>query len=421
MKKNILILGAGFGGLRVTNILFKEIKKYHLENNYQIFLFDKNDYHTYTPLLYEIATTPKEISHDCELASLVTIPIKEIIEKNVNFVKGEIEKIDFQKKLIYFNKNQSLQFDYLVIALGSVTNDFGIGGVKKYGLELKSFIDAIKIKDKIFEKLKENKNNLKIVIGGGGTTGVELAGELQNWLGMNNPSTIITIIEKNEEILNSFPTIIQKCARQRLKKLGVQIITKETIEKINKKHIILKSKNIIPYDIFIWTGGIKGPDLLKETELKINRNNQIEVNEEMLCLFKNNKFSNDYRIFALGDCVYFLNPEKEKSIPQVARVALDQAKIVAFNILEKIKLEEGIKDKENIFKKYQPKEYPFIIPIGGKYAITKIGFLIFTGVSAWFLKGLVELFYLLQIIPLKKAIKIWLKGLKVFIQNDHLG
>jgi NADH dehydrogenase len=118
--------------------------------------------------------------------------------------------------------------------------------------------------------------------------------------------------------------------------------------------------------------------------------------------------------------ICFYNPSTKRPIPGVARAALVQANIVAHNIIEDIRAAEKL-SKNIKHKIYWPLNYPYIIPVGGKYAVAKVGPFVIKGFIAWIFKGLVEFFYLSSIMPLREAIKIWLTGLRIFIQNDRLG
>jgi len=140
----------------------------------------------------------------------------------------------------------------------------------------------------------------------------------------------------------------------------------------------------------------------------------VEVAGELECLPQTPDLKLYGKIYGLGDAVCFYDPVTGKPIPGVARAALSQAKVVAHNVFCDIQ-----KNKNR--KKYKPMEYPYVIPIGGKWAIVKIGPFVIAGFCGWILKGLVELNYLLSIMPFFKAIKLWLTGLRIFVQNDRLG
>ncbi|MDP3956573.1 MAG: FAD-dependent oxidoreductase [bacterium] len=446
--KTILILGAGFGGLRTTLYLGKKIKRAGLNGQYEIVLVDKNDYHTYTPTLYEIATTSKETADYLQLKRIVTFPIRDIVYcLPITFRQGIIKNLDIERGAVIFEDGQVMSYEYAVIATGSVTNDFGIPGVREYALEMKTFLGAVEIRDRIFEFLEEyhdptedqNKKERRIVVGGGGSTGVELAGELAEWIFdpmyPKNCGIKISVIEGNKTILNNFDPRIITAVTTRLKKLGVEIMTDESITSVKKNKINLKNSKTIPYDLFIWTGGVKAPDMLGNVPLQIEQQGKIKVEEAMLCVPNTEHlhlggevypYTKGFGVgvYGLGDSVCFYDPKTQRPIVGVARAAISQGTVVAKNIFEDIRLAEELTKKaqnNNLHKKYVAREYPYIIPVGGKWAVAKIGPFIIKGFLGWILKGLVELSYLASIMPLGKALSIWFAGLKIFIKNDRLG
>ncbi|MEK7086652.1 MAG: FAD-dependent oxidoreductase, partial [Patescibacteria group bacterium] len=313
-----------------------------------------------------------------------------------------------------------LKFDYLVLALGSETNYFDIPGLKENSFALKTFEDAIKIRDAIWLKVSEMKDlptdakNLQIVIGGGGSTGVELAGEIKEWLcekEIGSKCNIqTTIIERAPTVLSSFSEKVIKMVNERLGKLDIKIMSNESINKVIPKAVVLESGKIIPFDIFVWTGGVKIPAVAMKLGLKTNE--RIETTPFLECLPVKHGSELNSKVFAIGD--------NAGSGPQVARAAIIEADIAAKNIIEEIKKENNLCREARRYR-YKPKNYPYIIPVGGKFAVAKIGPFVISGFWGWFLKGLVELNYLISIMPFWKALKIWFTGLRIFIQNDRLG
>jgi len=417
IMKRIVVLGAGFGGLRTTLVLGRWKKK--TKSPHEIILIDRNNYHIYTPTLYEISTTSKEIANYLELKSIVTFPLEMVLNRlPVNFIQAEIKNIDPQKKIIVLANNK-ISYDYLVIALGSETNFFNLPGLKEKALELKNFNDAVKIRDAIWEKVESSSPTdfIRIVIGGGGSTGVELAGEIQEWLAQLRGEgyrcrTSVVLIDGGPTILSNFDKKIIAKATRRLEKLGVNLLTNETVAKVEDNRVILKSGKELPFDVLIWTGGIKANSLTSRLPFQLEKQEKISVGNDLLCLTKKPNLQWADKVYAVGDivCLYDKNG---KPVPAVARAAICQGTIVAKNIIRDIGGQEAIA--------YRPANYPYIIPIGGKYAIAKIGPLIICGFWGWILKGLVELNYLISIMPARKALRLWLKGLKIFIQNDRLG
>ncbi len=415
-KKKILILGGGFGGLSCAKRLnYYFNKNQELCKDYEIILIDRHDYQLYTPTLYEIATTDEETANLIELKTIVTFPLSYALRKTkVKFLQGEVEKINLEEKYIMVkkeNETQKINFEYLVLALGNETNYFNIPGLKENSLPLKNFYDALRIRDKILALEHHGRENLKFLIAGAGPTGVEFAGELSLWLKHLNKKHKyeIILIEANKEILPGFSEKIVKIAKKRLNQLGIKIKTNFLITEVKENQVISQEGEILDFDLLIWTGGVKAPEIVKDLLLKTEKKGII-VSEEMLCLPLDEHLDLGDKVYALGDIACFYDPKTQKPLPGVARVALEQAKIVADNIVADIK---------NLpKKKYKPKEYPFIIPLGGKWAIAKFDKILIVGFLAWILKGLVELYYLVSILPLGMALSIWFHGLKIFIKND---
>ncbi|MBI4119456.1 MAG: FAD-dependent oxidoreductase [Parcubacteria group bacterium] len=419
-EKHIVILGGGFGGVRTALLLGRKLKRLKLRGRYHVTLVDKNEYHTYTPTLYEIATTSKETANNLDLRSIVTFPLKEIFDgTGVEVVCGTVKELDLADGDIHLDK-KDLRFDYLVLALGSEPNYFGIAGLKEHSRPLKSFMDALRIRDAVldatFSASGGKKPAAKIVIGGGGSTGIEIAGEIKEWL----PQTDVTIIEAADTVLSGFAGNVIRKVIKRLARIGVNVLTKESIESIHDGEIILKSKRKIPYDVLIWAGGVMASRMISSLPLQIEKRGRVEVAGEMECLPQTPDLKLHGKIYALGDNVCFYDPATKRPAAGVARAALLQAKTVAENVTQDILFEEK-RIKAMHRRTYEPAEYPYIIPIGGKYTVAKIGPFVICGFWGWILKGLVELNYLVSILPLRHAIRIWLKGLKIFIQNDRLG
>ena len=176
----------------------------------------------------------------------------------------------------------------------------------------------------------------------------------------------------------------------------------------------------VSFDVFVWTGGIKAPEVLSALPLHIEARGQLTVSQSMQCLPQTPDLSLHAHVSALGDATCLYNPITKRPIPAVARAAISQADVVAHNVIEDIKAEYGLSKTPNHLI-YEPHNYPYITPVGGKYAVAKIGPFTITGFWGWFLKGLVELNYLFSIMPFWKAFELWLKGLKIFIENDRLG
>ena len=248
---------------------------------------------------------------------------------------------------------------------------------------------------------------------------MELAGEIQVWLGelkkeIKERDVKTTIIEASPTILPGFTEKIISAVGKRLQRLKVEIIANDPIEKVNPTKIVLKSRREVSYDILIWTGGVRASELVGALPLRIEKRGRVEVVGEMECLPQSSDLKLYGKIYAIGDIVCFYDPETGKPIPGVARAALSQASIVASNIIA------GITNSGR-YKQYRPMNYPYIIPVGGKWAVAKIGSFTIIGFFGWLFKGLVELSYFCSIMAPGKGFKLWIKGLWIFIKNDRLG
>lgn len=424
--RKILILGAGFGGLRVALKLGRMIERSGLKNRYHIFLVDRNDHHTYTPLLYEVATTSKDTANISKLHEIATYKIDPIIKGlPVTFIKAWVQKLDVVDAHIHLKDGRKLAYDYLVIALGSETNYFDIPGLKEHAFPLKTFQDAVRVRETIWDLALTETKDIRVVIGGGGPTGVELASELKVWCGelektFKRCRLEVTIIQGNKTILAGFaPKLIAKVLR-RLARLGIQIITEERIVRAEKNKAVLRSGREISCDLLVWAGGVRAAETVSQLPLQCEEKGRIEVAGPMECLPATPNLKLHSKVYALGDAVCFYDPLTKKSVPGVARAAISQGTVVARNIFEDIKKDEGLV-REVHHREYHPMEYPYIVPVGGKFAVAKIGPFIINGFFGWVLKGLVELNYLTSIMPIGRALRIWFTGLKTFIQNDRLG
>ncbi len=400
-KTTVVILGAGFGGVRTALTLKKLVKKACLSEGCEIVLVDKNRYHTFIPSLYEIASAAAHISKET-LFSRVNILIKDIIgQKKIRFIKAEVNNININEKFVEFTDGGGQDFDYLVIALGAQTNFFNIAGLEKWALKLKDFTDALRIRDAIqADGLIKN-----IVIGGGGATGVELAAEIRKALKQND--TAITIIEGDKRILPSFPQKISDIATTRLRSLNVNLKLGNYIKEVHANELTLDNDEHVSFDRLFWSAGLKGLDFFQSLPLQKEKNGMLTVTDCLHPIGENSSPIN--YIYAIGDAMLFKD-SKGNVVPWTAQKGIYEGKKVAYALMRDLK---GLKEI-----KCYPEKLRFIIPIGGKWAIAHLRHLTLTGVLGWGLKNIVELKYLLSILHFYRAIHYWLKSMFTFMEND---
>lgn len=366
MKRHkIIIAGSGYAGLKAALTLKK------LKPELDITVIDKNWIHLYVASLYKLdlgEIAPTDIGFD--LAKLYK-------NKKINFVKDSIKLIDYKNNIIIC-KNNSYKYDYLILALGSETNFFGIQDLEKYGLPLKTINHALNIKEAIRTKIK-NKH-LSIIVGGGGLTGVEVASELVDWAKKTfNKKLNISVIEAGDHLVKELGERVSSFTQRYLERQGIKIYLANPVVKADKNFIYLKNGSQIKYDVLIWTGGIKATTVLADSGLRANNKGCLAVTDTLRLVGIKN-------IFSAGDCSWCMDYKIWKLVPQTAHNAIEQGKTAAINICNEI-------DKNKLLS-YELRPSPVIISLGHKMGILAHKDKMVSGLPIIWLKNLVEKYYL---------------------------
>lgn len=405
-KKSVVVLGAGFGGLRAAMDIAKELRRLKLLDKYEIVLVDRNDCHVYIPLLYKVATSPEpqhETNCTYDITSLVqSLPIR--------FLKAEITSLDLPNGDVHLATGEELRADYLLIALGSETNYFGIPGLKENALQLKTLESAKQVRAAI-QKAFAKGGTINIVAGGAGPNGIELASGIREWANRaekENPNlhVSVSIVEALPSIMNGLDARAAKIATERLKKLGVAVMLNAKITGVSANEIGVADGSPIPFDVFIWTGGVKTPETLTELPIAKDQRGRPLTKSDMACVPGTPDLKLAPMVYGLGDSVCFMNPKTGKPVPAVAHVAMLEGRIAAHNVIEEIKHAEF--SSHNLLPiVYRPGDYPYVIPIGECWAVAKIGPIVFAGWFGWAFERIVELNYLITIMSPARAWKAW--------------
>lgn len=406
-EKLIVVIGAGFGGITAALKLEKKLRRFP---GYHIILIDKNAYQLYTPALYEIAAIPREEASASVLKPIIIIPIEEIVaRKRIQFLQGEVVGINREKRTISLKDGKNISFTFLVLALGSETNYFNIPGLKEHAYPLKQFRDAIRIRNRI-EKMVEEKSVLNIVVGGAGAAGVELISELANFICYLQQKVLTThtcanrliLIEASATVLSGVDQWTVEQATERLQVLGIEIKTSTRIVRIDSASVETDNQKRIPCDLLVWTGGVTGNSFCSSLGLPLTRKNNLAVNEFLEA---------EKNIFVVGDAAGFTDKATGQLLPWTVPIAEVEGKIIAQNIARVIAGKAKIP--------FHPlRHYPYILTIGKKYALANLVVLHLKGFLGWLIKILVELRYLLFILPPIKAFRIWWKGVRIYSSND---
>ncbi|MBI5913659.1 FAD-dependent oxidoreductase [Candidatus Azambacteria bacterium] len=439
-KKNIIILGAGFGGSACARTL-EDIRRAHPSSfqDLNIVLVDKKNYYLYTPSLYEIATTAADDAAPLALKRAVGIPIEDIVARTaIKFVQGNITYVDLGEKKISFEDGTVLSYEYLVYAIGSEPTYFGIPGVKEHAIALKWLEDAIRIRAEVKRKYdtKLSEEALAVVVGGGGPAGIEVAAELIGYVKKLNQKTgkniscSPIIVDGGAHVLAGFDDFTVTKATARLLSVGVRIKCGFVIAHADEKAVYVKpapppppaagsaapqeqpaTEEALPYDLFIWGGGVQAASVPSGDCLIKEKRGRIETNQCLVCTPTGENLEITKKVFAIGDVACFTDPKTKRAMPGTAQVAAAEGKAVAHNI------HQAIEGKPQI--PFVPKaSYPFVIPVGGKYAIAKIGPVRFSGFSGWIFAQLVELYYFYSVTRDLGVIRRWWRDIKIFTRND---
>lgn len=330
-RPNIVVLGAGFGGLWAVRTLAKE--------PVNVLLIDRHNYHTFFPLLYQVGAAelgPEDI----------TYPLRKVFWKrtNVRFFLGEIQEVDLRAKVVRIPGHE-FHYDYLVIALGSKPNFYGIPGLAEYAFTLKSLEQGVALRNQIltcFERVAcemdpENLHAwLTFTIVGGGPTGVEFAGALMELihgsLDKDFPSLDLShvrvlLLEASDRLLNGMPDELSDYALKRLRKMGVEVHLKSQLVKATPSEIFLKDGTRISSRTVIWTAGVLGNIPGEQWGLATNRLNQVEVLPTL-------QVPGHPEVYIAGDLAGIQQDGHPR--PMVAQMGIQTGSIAARNILRQI-------------------------------------------------------------------------------------
>jgi NADH dehydrogenase len=350
MKKRVLILGAGYGGIFAAAHLCKETE------HYSVSLIDKNPY---LQLLQQI---PYIISGSKRQED-ITVKISELFANqmrtgHLEFIQAVVEGIDLENKTVKVSAHQKereineYQYDYLIVSLGSDTQYFNIAGAKENSLSFRSVQDALEIK----EKLSTLPENSIIIIGGGGPTGISLAAALSESQPVNSKNIQIKIVEASNNLLPGWDPRLSKTSQKVLSSKGIKILTGRTIKKITSRSVITDSGEEIISGCTIWTAGAKGRSIRISPQIQKTGSDTIPVDNYFRILGLQSAY-------AIGDICEHLpdkgnwgNNEKNSGargpepLPKLAQLAVRQARFVAENIIRNEK-GQNLKDKFDYYQR----------------------------------------------------------------------
>ena len=384
-RKKIIVIGCGFGGLQ----LVKHLKK----NTYDILIIDKVNYHQFQPLFYQVAASQIE-------PATISFPLRKIFQKrkDVRIRLATVEVLNNEDKTIETSIGK-FRYDYLIIATGAVTNYFGNAEIENNSLSLKTTYKAMSIRNKTllnFEKIlyEEDKDGLyNIVIVGGGATGVELAGAYAEMkkevLPKDYPNILahnvnVYLLEGSNNTLSAMSPYAQNYSEKYLRKMGVIVKTGVFVNQYDGNTVVLSNGDTINSKNVIWSAGVKGNPIGGIPENLLQKTNRIKVD-------RHNRVESLQDVFAIGDVAHMETDKYPKGHPQVANVAIGQAKILAKNI----NLMQ--KNDSSQLKSYEYRNLGTMATVGRNKALVDLPFAKFKGRFAWLIWMFLHLMLILSV------------------------
>ncbi|MBC7692688.1 MAG: NAD(P)/FAD-dependent oxidoreductase [Methylotenera sp.] len=380
---HVVIIGAGFGGLRVA----RGLRKFPIS----VTVIDRRNHHLFQPLLYQVATaalSPADIA----------TPVRSVLsdQSDADVMLDEVIGVNPQKKEVLLT-GRSVNYDYLVIATGSTHSYFGHDDWEKFAPGLKTIADATNIRQKIllaFEKAEIEpdpvlrKNYLTFIIVGGGPTGVEMAGSIaelakvalaSDFRHIDPKSARIILIEANTRVLATFPESLSANAKKVLQNLGVEVMNGARVEKVDAEGVLVSGKRIFSSTV-MWAAGVQASPAGKWLNAETDRSGRVKVQPDL-------SVANHPEIFVIGDTAHVLS-KKGIPLPGVAPVAMQQGSYVAKLIRSRI-AGRPFTEKFTYFNKGN------LATIGRASAVCDLGKIKLTGFIAWLAWIFVHIFYLI--------------------------
>lgn len=410
-KKRVVIVGGGLGGLRLAEDLYG--------SGMQVVLIDKNNFHQFPPLIYQIASAGID-------PSSISFPFRQIFRKRKDFYfrMAEARMVDTEKKILQTSIGK-IDYDYLVLAAGATTNFFGNKNIEEWAIPMKTVPEAMGLRNALLSNLEraltcateeERQELLNVVIVGGGATGVEIAGALAemrryvipyDYPDMDSSLMHIYLIEAGDRLLAGLSQESSQKAYEFLKSMGVDIQFGKMVTDYRDHKVVMKDGTEIPTRTFLWVSGIRANAMPGIDESHLGRGFRFKVDEY-------NRIPGVEDVFAIGDqCLQTSDAAYPNGYPQVAQVAIQQAK----NLAKNLKLiNQGADSSELTAFRY--KNLGSMATIGRNKAVVEIGKFRSQGFFAWVLWLVV---HLRSILGVKNKMMVLLNWLWKYVSyNDSI-
>ena len=324
-----MILGGGFAGVGAARALKKA--------DVDVVLVDKHDYHTFQPLLYQVATALLEQSE-------VGHPLRDLFhdQANVRVHVDAVTGIDLEKREVQFAEMAPLTYDYLVLALGAEVNFFGTAGAPDHAFPMYTLADALRLRKHLLERWEAADKDealaedgaLHIVVVGGGPTGVESAGALgelyssnlnEDYPDLSRDHARITLVEASPQLFGMFKEKLRDYTKQALEERGVEVLLGELVESVEPTRVRLKSGKVLESHTLVWGAGLQANPIATALGLEVQRGNRIAAEPDL-------SLAGHQEVFPVGDIAWITDTKTDEVLPQLGSVALQAGELAGENI-----------------------------------------------------------------------------------------
>jgi NADH dehydrogenase len=331
-RQRVLVLGGGFAGVGAARKLN--------DADVDVVLVDKHDYHTFQPLLYQLATGLLE-------TTAVGHSIRDLVkhQDNATVHVAPVTAVDLEAKEVRFEGLAPIDYDFLVLALGAEVNFFGTEGAE-HAFPMYTLADAVRLKNHVLERWETADKDpsvvddgaLTVVVVGGGPTGVETAGALAelyrdnfttDYPGLPQEKARIVLVEAGEEIFAMFKPNLREYAREALEKRTVEVMTGARVQSVSPTRVTLASGDVISAHTLVWGAGLQGNDLVQTLGIELQRGNRIGVGPEL-------ELADHPGVFVVGDIAAITDSKTEQVLPQLGSVALQSGEHAGETIARRV-------------------------------------------------------------------------------------
>ena len=329
----VLILGGGFAGIGAA----RGLKDAPVE----VVLVDKHDYHTFQPLLYQVATDLLETGS-------VGHALRDLFhdQPNVAVHQDGVTTIDLEKREVQFGEIAPISYDYLVLALGATVNFFGAEGANEHSFPMYTLADAVRLKDHVLERWEATDRDpsladdgaLNVVVVGGGPTGVESVGALaelyrsnfsSDYPGLPQEMAQLVLVEASPALFGMFKQDIRDYTERTLEKLGVEVMLGEIVASVAPTRVTLKSGKVLNAHTLVWGAGLQAAPIVESLGLELQRGNRIPVEPDL-------SLKEHPEVFAVGDIAWITDSKTNEVLPQLGSVALQAGECAGENIARRV-------------------------------------------------------------------------------------